>query len=58
MRGVPVADNILGVRFTARALGVLRRAQWRQDEGRTWGAIAAAARLDLEILAVLDEGAA
>jgi hypothetical protein len=58
MRGVPVADNILGVRFTERALGVLRRAQWRQDQGRNWGAIAAAARVDLEMLEALDEGAA
>jgi hypothetical protein len=58
MRGATVADNIFWARFTVRALGVLRRAQWRQDEGRNWGAVAAAARLDLEILAVLDEGAA
>jgi hypothetical protein len=58
MRGVPVADNILGVRFTARALKILRRAQRRQDERRTLAAIAAAARVDLEMLEALDEGVA
>jgi hypothetical protein len=58
MRGATVADDIFWARFTPRALGILRRTQWRQDEGRTWGAVAAAAAADLEALETIAGGAA